>query len=68
MTIVGVERKQDGGKALVVFDPAHRDASVVKALVGATGKRLPTTTSRLLRPYRCTFKYLSKYKEFELLL
>ncbi|KAK0392164.1 hypothetical protein NLU13_1662 [Sarocladium strictum] len=68
MTIVGVEIKQDGVQSLLVFNPAHRDASVLKALVGATGRRLPTTTSRLLRPYRCTFKYLSKYTEFELLL
>lgn len=68
MTIVGVEIKEDGGQALIVFDPAHRDTSVVTGLVGTPIRRLPTTTSRLLRPYRCSFKYLRQFKEFELLL
>lgn len=67
LTIVGVESRQDGERTLIVFDPARRDASVVRALAGTSEKRLPTTSSRLLRPYRCTSKYLSKYKEFELL-
>ncbi|KAL2211948.1 DUF1671-domain-containing protein [Sarocladium strictum] len=68
LTIVGIEEQKDGDQSLIVFDPAHRDSSTMKTLAGAPVRRLPTTPSRLLRPYRCSIRYLRKYKEFELLL
>jgi hypothetical protein len=68
MTIVGIEQKEDDTLSLVVFDPAHGDSSFVKSAGITTVRRLPTTTNRLLQPYRCSLKYLRKYTEFELLL
>lgn len=68
LTIVGVENKEDGEVVLIVFDPAHRDTTVIKDMVGKSVRQLPSSASRLLRPYRCNHKNLRRYKEFELLL
>jgi len=65
MTIVGFEKKQDGSKNLVVFDPMFHDAMHVMRLVDQEFKH--KAPADLLRAYRRGLKYLRKYSEFELL-
>lgn len=66
MTIVGMERKQDGSKSLLVFDPMFHDASDVMKLIDqqAFTHKAPET---VLKAYRRNLKYLGQYSEFELL-
>lgn len=66
MTIVGVERKRDGSKNLIVFDPMFHDASNVMRLVDAP-RFLHKAPSDVLKAYRRGTKYLKKYNEFEIL-
>jgi hypothetical protein len=66
MTIVGFEKKRDGSKNLILFDPMFHDAANIMRLVDA-----PTFTHKapadLLRAYRRGTKYLKRYYEFEVL-
>ena len=65
MTIVGMERRVDGSKTLIVFDPMFHDASSVTKLVGqAFSHKEP---EGVLKAYRRGLRYLTKYNEFELL-
>jgi hypothetical protein len=65
MTIVGFERKVDGSRNLIVFDPMYHDApNVVKRIGERFRHRDPED---LLRAYRRGAKYLKRYNEFELL-
>jgi hypothetical protein len=65
MTIVGFERKIDGSKNLLVFDPMFHDAESLIKLVGRRFKhRAPEDA---LKAYRRGVKYLKRYNEFELL-
>lgn len=65
MTIIGFERKKDGSKNLLVFDPMFHDSAAVTKYIGRTftGK----APADLLRAYRRGVKYLRKYREFETL-
>jgi len=65
MTIVGIERRQDGSKSLLVFDPMFHDASEVMKLVDQTFTH--KAPEAVLKAYRRNLKYLSQYNEFELL-
>jgi len=65
MTIVGFERKTDGSKNLIVFDPMFHDASGVTKLIGREFRS--KAPHDLLRAYRRGVKYLKRYNEFELL-
>jgi len=65
MTIIGLEKKKDGSKNLLVFDPMFHDAPNVLKVVGETFRaKIPED---LLRAYRRGVKYLKKYSEFETL-
>ncbi|KAF8859589.1 DUF1671-domain-containing protein [Acephala macrosclerotiorum] len=65
MTIVGFEKKKDGSRNLIVFDPMFHDAVDVVKLVGQEfTHKYPGDK---LRAYRRGIKYLKKYNEFELL-
>lgn len=65
MTIVGFERKKDGSKNLIVFDPMFHDAQNVTKLIGLSFRH--KNPADQLRAYRRGVKYLRKYNEFELL-
>jgi hypothetical protein len=66
MTIVGFEKKRDGSKNLVVFDPMFHDASNIVRLVDAPSFKHKEPAD-LLRAYRRGVKYLRRYHEFEVL-
>jgi len=66
MTIVGFERKVDGSKNIVVFDPMFHDSSNVTQLIGMN-KFIIKQPEDALRAYRRGVKYLKRYSEFELL-
>ena len=65
MTIVGFEKKTDGTRNLIVFDPMFHDASNIIKLIGRTF--VLKDPEDLLKAYRRGNKYLKKYNEFELL-
>jgi hypothetical protein len=65
MTIVGFEKKTDGTRNLIVFDPMFHDASNIIKLIGRTF--VHKDPEDLLRAYRRGNKYLKRYNEFELL-
>ncbi|KAH8768012.1 peptidase family C78-domain-containing protein [Hyaloscypha finlandica] len=67
MTIVGFERKVDGSKNILVFDPMFHDSSHVTQLIGLRPFILKQPAEDVLRAYRRGAKYLKKYSEFELL-
>jgi len=66
MTIVGFEKKRDGSKNLIVFDPMFHDAANIMRLVDVPSFRHKESAD-LLRAYRRGFKYLKKYHEFNVL-
>jgi zinc finger-containing ubiquitin peptidase 1 len=66
MTIIGFERKVDGSKNIIVFDPMFHDSSSITQLIDR--KRFTVKQpADALRAYRRGVKYLKKYNEFELL-
>jgi hypothetical protein len=65
LTIIGFEKKIDGTKNLLVFDPMFHDPSDVTKLVGQDCS--PKYPGDLLRAYRRNVGYLRRYKEFEIL-
>lgn len=66
MTIVGFERKVDGSKNIIVFDPMFHDSSNITQLIDRK-KFTIKQPEDVLRAYRRGVKYLRKYNEFELL-
>lgn len=68
MTIVGVESRVDGAVNLVVFDPMFNPSPALKklALSGSTSFRCGEP-EKLLKAHRRAERYLSKYRDFELL-
>jgi len=65
MTIIGLEKRTDGSRNLIVFDPMFHDASNVLKLVGTSFTH--KAPADLLTAYRRGVKYLRKYNEFEIL-
>lgn len=65
MTIVGFERRADGAKNLLVFDPMFHDSLPVTKLIEQKFRH--SDPGNMLRAYRRGEKYLKRYKEFELL-
>ncbi|TAQ90391.1 hypothetical protein B7494_g1284 [Chlorociboria aeruginascens] len=65
LTIIGFEKKTDGTKNVIVFDPMFHDATSVTKYVGQTFTH--KAPADLLKAYRRGVKYLRRYKEFELL-
>ena len=66
MTIVGFEKRRDGSKNLIVFDPMFHDAVNVSKFVGQDVVACKNPGD-LLKAYRRDGKYLRRYSEFELL-
>ncbi|SMR59724.1 unnamed protein product [Zymoseptoria tritici ST99CH_3D1] len=66
MAIVGIERKVDETRNLLVFDSSHATSETMKKLV-ATG-RATASVRRLLDVYRRSDWSLSKWNEFEIIV
>ena len=66
MTIVGFEKKLDGSKNLICFDPMFHDNPNVLRLVGNDNFKTKSPED-MLRAYRRGVKYLKKYTGFEIL-
>lgn len=74
MTIIGLEKQKHGAKNLLVFDPMFKDPSNILKLVDrlnsdkiGPGVKLTGDPDGALKPYRRGNKYLSRYREFEIL-
>ncbi|KAF4634667.1 hypothetical protein G7Y89_g3448 [Cudoniella acicularis] len=65
MTIVGFERRSDGTKDILVFDPMFHDAPNITKLIGQ--RFTHKAPADALKAYRRGVPYLRKYNEFELL-
>lgn len=65
MTIVGFEKRLDGSRNVIVFDPMFHDASKITDLIGQ--KFTHKSPADLLRAYRRATHYLKRYNEFEIL-
>ncbi|TVY88874.1 Zinc finger with UFM1-specific peptidase domain protein [Lachnellula willkommii] len=65
MTIVGFEKRSDGSKDVIVFDPMFHDAPNVTKLIGQMFTH--KAPADLLKAYRRATHYLKRYKEFEIL-
>lgn len=65
MTIVGFEKRSDGSRNVIVFDPMFHDASSVTKLIGQQFSH--ESPANLLKAYRRATQYLKRYNEFELL-
>lgn len=66
MTIVGIERKHDGSRNLLMFDSSFATSQPMGNLLA--GRRARSSTADLLRPYRRSELSLTKWDEFELLM
>ncbi|KAH6658365.1 peptidase family C78-domain-containing protein [Truncatella angustata] len=66
LTIVGFEKKHNGGRELIVFDPMFNDSDSVMKLVGQRTFSVKSPDS-MLKLYRRGNKYLKRYNEFEIL-
>jgi len=68
MTIVGLEKHEDGGRSLLVFDPFFAPSDTMKSLAGAKRIGSKVKCNALLRAYRRGMTYLGKYNEFEVIV
>lgn len=66
MTIVGLERKRDGHRNLVIFDPSFGTTRSMDLVL--EGRRTNAEARTLLKPYRRSDESLSRWKEFEILM
>ncbi|KAK4569953.1 hypothetical protein LTR86_002923 [Recurvomyces mirabilis] len=66
MTIVGLERRTDGSRSLLVFDPSFETSAGMLSLVA--GRRSRAELDTLLRAHRKTDQSLAKWEEFEILV
>ena len=65
MTLVGLEKRKDGAKNLLVLDPMYRTSAGLSQLVGTRFR--VSNPSRLLQAHRRGNAYLKKYRTFEIL-
>lgn len=66
MTIVGIERKKDGSRNLLIFDSTYKTSNPIRALV--RGQRTQSSPDALLRAYRRSDTSLATWDEFEILM
>ena len=66
MTIVGLERKADGSRNLLLFDPSFATSGAMERVLAK--KKVSTTVEQLLRPYRRSEVGLSRWDEFEVIV
>lgn len=65
LTIVGFEKRRNGTRNLLVFDPMFKPSPGIQRLIGTNFKA--AGPERLLKAYRRGETYLGRYKNFELL-
>ncbi|KHJ30640.1 putative transcription factor c2h2 [Erysiphe necator] len=65
MTIVGFEKKIDGSRNLIVFDPRYFDSFKIMELVDRAAINM--RSENILGAYRKGISYLKRFKEFEIL-
>lgn len=66
MTIVGLERKSDGHRNLIIFDPSFGTTRSMGHVLD--GKRTNAEPRNLVKPYRRSDESLSRWNEFEILV
>jgi len=66
MTVVGLERKKEGSRSLLLYDPSFATLDAMKRL--AAGLRSTAAPEALLKPYRRSDRSLARFDEFELIL
>ena len=66
MTIVGLERRHDGSRALLVFDPSFETSEAMERLLARQKVYAPADT--LLKAYRRSERSLRRWREFELIV
>ncbi len=66
MTIVGLERKRDGSRNLLVFDPSYATAAPMGRLLA--GRKAYSKPEQVLRAYRRSDAALSRWDEFEIIM
>lgn len=65
LTIVGIERRHDGSRSLLVFDPGYDPPQdIIRAIGTDTGIKHPKS---VLNTYRKSERYLKRYRGFEAL-
>ncbi|KAI7368286.1 hypothetical protein KC354_g2792 [Hortaea werneckii] len=64
--IVGLERKKDGARDLLVFDSSFETSRAIRAKLA--GKKTQTAVDTILRAYRRSDQSLARYKEFEIMV
>jgi hypothetical protein len=66
MTIVGLERRRDGSRNLLLFDPSFETSNLMQRLLA--NKKVSATPAQVLRPYRRSEMGLSRWDEFEVIV
>ena len=68
MTIIGIEKRKDGSRNLLVFDPAYNPSKeMLKTLNLASATNGVNSQTSLIKPYRRGKNYLKRYHTFETL-
>ena len=68
MTIVGFEKRKDGSRSLLVFDPAYNPSREMLRLLSLASSASSIEHSvSLIKPYRRGTKYFKRYHAFETL-
>ena len=65
LTVVGLEKRHDGSRALLVFDPGYRPPKGLKRIIAENTTLEHSKT--ILKAYRKEEKYLRRYRAFETL-
>jgi hypothetical protein len=66
MTIVGMEKRNDGDRVLLVFDPSFAVADVLRQLKSGRVHRSKIDT--LMAPFRQDGAHLTRWKEYEIMM
>ncbi|KAK4539988.1 hypothetical protein LTR36_009886 [Oleoguttula mirabilis] len=66
MTIVGLERKKDGSRDLLVFDSSFGTSEAVKRLL--SGRKASAAIDTLMKAYRRSDQSLARWDEFEIVV
>ncbi|OTA24565.1 hypothetical protein BTJ68_12881 [Hortaea werneckii EXF-2000] len=64
--IVGLERKKDGARDLLVFDSSFETSRAIRAKLA--GKKTQSAVDTLLRAYRRSDQSLARYRGFEIMV
>ncbi|CAD6587067.1 MAG: hypothetical protein ASARMPRED_002982 [Alectoria sarmentosa] len=68
MTVVGIEKRKDGSRSLLVFDPAYNPSKeMLRMLNPASATNVTEPSMSLIKPYRRGEKYLKRFRAFETL-